>query len=232
VLRIINSTQTKLTLRRDAFLGGVDFGHDTVCKPEELMVELERRNVETEVPLYIHYEVSNCWDVTFICTPGVEETARLKDWGEMTDSDKEDLVLEEVVDEETSSDEDEFADAAVKLAQAERRKARNKAREERTQQFNQAEKERLLAESVLRLCEPPHRLIITVEACSDKGGMMNIQTLSQPCTAYFLFLLFLLFYFFFFLFELSYFGLLQLYPVTISVLYICYSNLSYKVSCF
>ena len=172
VVRVLNTPgqSTKITLRRDAFLGGAIFGHDQVVSKADLFYELQRRNVETEVPLFVQYETKNCWDITLTCTPGIAPTARLPEWGEMTDSDAEDLQLEEVVDAETSSDEDADADAAVKLAQQERRKARAKAREERQRQHEQASKERDHAEAVLKLCHPAHRLIVTVEQCMGTGG--------------------------------------------------------------
>jgi hypothetical protein len=57
--------EPRITVKRDKFLAN-EFPSDKVMSLEGVYIELDKRNKETEVPIYIIYEHKNCWNVTCI----------------------------------------------------------------------------------------------------------------------------------------------------------------------
>eukprot|EP01098_Paradermamoeba_levis_P006680 TRINITY_DN276_c0_g2_i1.p1 TRINITY_DN276_c0_g2~~TRINITY_DN276_c0_g2_i1.p1 ORF type:complete len:633 (+),score=230.65 TRINITY_DN276_c0_g2_i1:473-2371(+) len=59
----------RVTLKRDTFVDGLN--SDIEISLENLEQEIQRRNVFTQVPIYLTYEHKNCFNVTLIDTPGL-----------------------------------------------------------------------------------------------------------------------------------------------------------------
>eukprot|EP01089_Gocevia_fonbrunei_P003433 TRINITY_DN13398_c0_g1_i1.p1 TRINITY_DN13398_c0_g1~~TRINITY_DN13398_c0_g1_i1.p1 ORF type:complete len:820 (+),score=248.00 TRINITY_DN13398_c0_g1_i1:64-2523(+) len=76
-LNMINNNKCdrpRCTIKRDMILKGADFDHDVVVSPEELPVELEKRNKipkYSSEPIFVNYEYKFCCNLTLIDTPGL-----------------------------------------------------------------------------------------------------------------------------------------------------------------
>jgi hypothetical protein len=71
MVNVVNNpecTSARVTIKRDANGKGRS---DKAVDVEELEDELQARNVVSPAPIHVQYEIRNCWNVTYIDTPGL-----------------------------------------------------------------------------------------------------------------------------------------------------------------
>jgi len=85
--------EARVTLKRDPVSKVDGSESDKVVKIEALEAEISARNVISSTPIYVNYEVKNCWNITFIDTPGLASTGE-KTSSEVSSDEIEEMVLD------------------------------------------------------------------------------------------------------------------------------------------
>lgn len=81
----------KITIKRDSFVK--EASEDKTVSAESVEKELKIRNIISPSPIYVTYEYKNCWNITFIDTPGLVPASE-KTNSEVSSEELEEMVLE------------------------------------------------------------------------------------------------------------------------------------------
>lgn len=95
-INLINNpscNEPRITLKRDGASKVSGSENDKTIPLESLEKEISARNTISPVPIYLNYEVKNCWNITFIDTPGLVHSTE-KSSSEVSSDEVEEMVLD------------------------------------------------------------------------------------------------------------------------------------------